>query len=86
MATKYTKWPFNICTNIFHCKSLQYLPKVVFLVGKYAIWQPCIKKGVCRVAEALYVFASATGDQSSNPAGCKVLRNIVIRMYVLLST
>jgi hypothetical protein len=34
MATKYT--------NIFHCKTLQNLPKLGFLVRKYAvcIWQP----------------------------------------------
>jgi hypothetical protein len=28
-------------TNIFHCKTLQYLPKLEFFVWKYAIWQPC---------------------------------------------
>jgi hypothetical protein len=33
MAIKYT--------NIFHCLTLQNLPKFGFLVGKYAIWQPC---------------------------------------------
>jgi hypothetical protein len=33
MAIKYT--------NIFHCKTLQNLPKLGFLVWKYAIWQPC---------------------------------------------
>jgi hypothetical protein len=32
MATKYT--------NIFHCKTLQNLPTLGFLVSKYAIWQP----------------------------------------------
>jgi hypothetical protein len=51
---KYTKLPQNIpndykmnqmaaiCTkytDIFHCKSLQNLPKLGFLVWKYAIWQ-----------------------------------------------
>jgi hypothetical protein len=28
-------------TNIFHCKTLQNLPKFGFLVWKQAIWQPC---------------------------------------------
>jgi hypothetical protein len=49
---KYTKWPQNISnyrkidqliieyTNIFHFKTLQNLPKLGFLVSKYAIWQP----------------------------------------------
>jgi hypothetical protein len=32
MAIKYT--------NIFHCKTLQNWPKLLFLVWKYAIWQP----------------------------------------------
>jgi hypothetical protein len=27
--------------NIFHCNSLQKIPKFGFLVCKYAIWQPC---------------------------------------------
>jgi hypothetical protein len=27
-------------TNIFHCKALQNLPKLRFLVWKYTIWQP----------------------------------------------
>jgi hypothetical protein len=27
-------------TNIFHCKTLQNLPKSGFLVRKYTIWQP----------------------------------------------
>jgi hypothetical protein len=35
MAIKYT--------NIFHCKTLQNLPKLgLFLVWEYAIWQPCV--------------------------------------------
>jgi hypothetical protein len=34
MAVKYT--------NIFHCKTLQNLPKFGFLVLKYTIWQPCL--------------------------------------------
>jgi hypothetical protein len=29
-------------TSIFHCKTLQNLPKFVFLVWKQTIWQPCI--------------------------------------------
>jgi hypothetical protein len=33
MAIKYT--------NIFHCKTLQNLPKLRFLVWIYTIWQPC---------------------------------------------
>jgi hypothetical protein len=48
---KYTKWPQNIpncviidqiaikSTSIFLCKTLQNLPKLEFLVWKYAIWQ-----------------------------------------------
>jgi hypothetical protein len=27
-------------TNVFHSKDLQHLPKLVFLVLKYTIWQP----------------------------------------------
>jgi hypothetical protein len=30
--------------NIFHCNSLQNIPKVVFLVWKYTIWQPIRSK------------------------------------------
>jgi hypothetical protein len=37
MAIKYT--------NTFHCKTLQYLPKLEILVWKYTIWQPWT---VCR--------------------------------------
>jgi hypothetical protein len=37
MAIKYT--------NFFHCNTLQNLPKLDFLVSKYAIWQPRIKGG-----------------------------------------
>jgi hypothetical protein len=52
MTTTYTKRPQNIpnsykvdklsinYTNFFHCKTLQNLPKLGFLVWKYAIWQP----------------------------------------------
>jgi hypothetical protein len=50
MATKYTKWPQNIPNGHkiyqialqyqYHCKTLQNLPKLGFLVWKYAIWQP----------------------------------------------
>jgi hypothetical protein len=29
--------------NIFHSKSLQNLPKLVFLVWKYTIWQPFLE-------------------------------------------
>jgi hypothetical protein len=28
--------------NILHCKTLQNLPKLGFLVRKYTIWQPCL--------------------------------------------
>jgi hypothetical protein len=28
-------------TNIFHCKTLQNLPKFGFLVWRQTIWQPC---------------------------------------------
>jgi hypothetical protein len=53
ITIKYTKRPQSIpnnhkivqmdiiCTNIFYCKTLQNLPKLGFLVWKYAIWQPC---------------------------------------------
>jgi hypothetical protein len=37
-----------IYTNIFHCKTLQNLPKWEFLVLKYAIWQPWYRAGVFR--------------------------------------
>jgi hypothetical protein len=30
------------CTSNFHCKTLQNLPKLVFLVCKQTIWQPWI--------------------------------------------
>jgi hypothetical protein len=30
-------------TKIFHCKTLQNLPKLGFLVWKQTIWQPCFK-------------------------------------------
>jgi hypothetical protein len=54
MTTKYTKWPYVKYfqwlkidqkvikyTNIFHhCKTLQKLPKLGFLVRKQTIWQP----------------------------------------------
>jgi hypothetical protein len=55
ITIKYTQWPQNISngckidemamkyTNIYHCKFLQNLPKLGFLVRKYAIWQPCGK-------------------------------------------
>jgi hypothetical protein len=49
---KYTKWQHNIPKGlkidpmavkytIFHCKTLQNLPKSRFWVWKYTIWQPC---------------------------------------------
>jgi hypothetical protein len=53
MAINNTKWQENMpngrkiaqiatkYTNSFHCKTLQNLPKLGFLVLKYAIWQPC---------------------------------------------
>jgi hypothetical protein len=53
ITTKYTKWPLNISngrkidqmvikyTKIFHCKTIQNLPKLGFLVWKQTIWQPC---------------------------------------------
>jgi hypothetical protein len=28
-------------TNLFHSKALKNLPKLGFLLRKYAIWQPC---------------------------------------------
>jgi hypothetical protein len=51
----YIKWPYNIrngskidqmaikFTNIIHCKTLQNLPKLVFLGWKYTIWQRCLE-------------------------------------------
>jgi hypothetical protein len=48
---KYTKWPYNMpigrkidqiaikYTNIFHCETLQNLPKLGFLVRKETIWR-----------------------------------------------
>jgi hypothetical protein len=51
----YTKSPQNIqngrkmdqmainYTNIFHCNTLQNLPKMGFLVWKYTIWQTCFQ-------------------------------------------
>jgi hypothetical protein len=30
-------------SNIFHCKTLQNLPKFGFLVLKQTIWQPCVR-------------------------------------------
>jgi hypothetical protein len=36
-------------TNIFHCKTLRNLPKLAFLVWKYAIWQHrCWMQFFCR--------------------------------------
>jgi hypothetical protein len=40
MAVKYVDQMDTKFTNIFHCKPLQNLSKVVFLVWKYTIWQP----------------------------------------------
>jgi hypothetical protein len=39
-------------TKIFHYKALKNLPKLVFLVCKYTIWQPCIKVQKSRVGGA----------------------------------
>jgi hypothetical protein len=51
MTLKHNKWSQNIptdptvhrtaikYTNFFHCKTLQNLPNLGFLVWKYAIWQ-----------------------------------------------
>jgi hypothetical protein len=40
MATKYTyQLPIKY-TNVILCRTLQNLPKLGFLVRKYAIWQP----------------------------------------------
>jgi hypothetical protein len=57
MTTEYTKWPYNISngrkigqmvrkyTKIFHCNTLQNLPKLGFLVWKQTIWQPwCVSE------------------------------------------
>jgi hypothetical protein len=38
MAVIYSKWPKY--TNLFNSQALQNLPKLVFLVLKYTIWQP----------------------------------------------
>jgi hypothetical protein len=42
MSIKWTKCPENIPTIIFHCKTLQSLPKFGFLVWKQTIWQPWV--------------------------------------------
>jgi hypothetical protein len=39
ITVKYTKW--HMYTHIFHCKTLQNLPKLGFWVWKNTIWQPC---------------------------------------------
>jgi hypothetical protein len=46
MAIKYIKWPKNWTNvhkinHIFHFRTLQNLPKFIFLVWKCTIWQPC---------------------------------------------
>jgi hypothetical protein len=38
-------------TNMFHFKNLQNLPKLGWLVEKYAIWQPCLS--VCLILREL---------------------------------
>jgi hypothetical protein len=50
MAIKYT--------NIFHCKTLQKLPKLVFLVRKYAIWQPFVKRAYPRTVFLVRMVAN----------------------------
>jgi hypothetical protein len=45
-------------TNIFHCKTLQNLPKFGFSVWKQTIWQPCFR----RVDEA-WVFLQESHDR-----------------------
>jgi hypothetical protein len=59
ITIKSTQWAQNIpngrkidpmaikYTNHFHCKSLQNLPKLGFLVWKYATWQPSCYWGRC---------------------------------------
>jgi hypothetical protein len=42
MAVVYYKRPKNI-TNLLHSEALQNLPKLVFLVRKNTIWQPCYR-------------------------------------------
>jgi hypothetical protein len=44
MTINYTKWRKMFQTTIKytnHSKALQNLPKLIFLVSKYTIWQPC---------------------------------------------
>jgi hypothetical protein len=68
-TTKYTKLPQNIPegskirqnviknTNIFHCKTLQNLPNLGFLVWKYTIWQHRSRHsvGINRVWDVVYL-------------------------------
>jgi hypothetical protein len=47
-ATNYTKDQMAMkCSSIFNCKTLQNLPRLGFLVLKYAIWQPCGRVQPC---------------------------------------
>jgi hypothetical protein len=63
-----TKWPWNIpngCktlqmtikyTNIFPFKAIQNLPKLIFMVWKYTIWQPWSQECWCtRAAQCLFI-------------------------------
>jgi hypothetical protein len=40
----------QLSINIFHCKTLQNLPKIGFWVRKQTIWQPCSKSLFAGVA------------------------------------
>jgi hypothetical protein len=79
---KYTKWPQNIpkgvtigpmaikYTIFFHCKTLQNLSKLGFLVWKCTIWQPCSAEafGPPQLFAFLrtHVLSSNLGDLGSN--------------------
>jgi hypothetical protein len=40
ISAKNSKWPYNICINIYQSKALQKWPELGFLVWKQTIWQP----------------------------------------------
>jgi hypothetical protein len=73
-----SKWPQNIpygrktdqivikYTNIFHCKTLQNLPKLGFLVWKYAIWQPWWSSSLVKLLAHPQKVSDPNFDKSGN--------------------
>jgi hypothetical protein len=51
-------------TNIFHCNTLQNLPKLEFLVGKHAIWQPWYKSHPFGIDVSVRI--SSSGEAARN--------------------